>query len=153
MRIGHYTRYCKTGNFRVQENFTIFAKIGGFAKFSCRENVVLYSSFQPVFRFLKSDNNWGRYLGAKLTMSTSKGRLLWDRHWDDCIALIDSRFVFDTLGKQFTPTVRCSLECLHTFVTCKCKPKPSPVVYCTPRKNCHGTALFWAIFPLIIVRF
>ncbi len=27
--------YCKTGNFRVQENFAIFAKIGRFAKFSC----------------------------------------------------------------------------------------------------------------------
>ena len=33
-------RYCKTGNFRVQENSAIFAKIGWFAKISCRENVV-----------------------------------------------------------------------------------------------------------------
>ena len=32
-------QYCKTGKFRVHENFTIFAKIGGFAKISCRENV------------------------------------------------------------------------------------------------------------------
>ena len=31
--------YCKTGNFHVQENFAIFAKIGRFAKFFCRENV------------------------------------------------------------------------------------------------------------------
>ncbi len=50
--------YCRTGNFRVQENFAIFAKIGGFAKISCRENVVLYISFQSVFKFFKSDHRW-----------------------------------------------------------------------------------------------
>ncbi len=42
-------KYCKTGNFRMQENFATFAKI------SCREIVVLYISFQPVFKFFKSD--------------------------------------------------------------------------------------------------
>ena len=38
--------YCKTGNFRV----AIFAKVGGFAKISCREKVVLYVMNIPTPR-------------------------------------------------------------------------------------------------------
>ncbi len=47
--------YCKTGNFRVQENFANFAYFRGFANISCREYVVFYITFQSVFKLFKSD--------------------------------------------------------------------------------------------------
>ncbi len=47
--------YCKTGNFSVQEIFANFAIFRGFAKISCREYVVFYITFQPFFKFFKSD--------------------------------------------------------------------------------------------------
>ncbi len=58
---------CNTGKLRGQENFAIFAKIGGFANIFCRENVVLYSSFQSVFKFFKSDIYKLSYSLPKLT--------------------------------------------------------------------------------------
>ncbi len=40
----------------MQENFAIFAKIGGFAKVSCRENVVFDK--QELISKLRSSSNW-----------------------------------------------------------------------------------------------
>ncbi len=50
--------YRKTGNFRVQENFAIFAKVSVFANISCRKNVVklLFQQIHEIAQLSDSRN-------------------------------------------------------------------------------------------------
>ncbi len=135
-----------------QANFAIFANFREFAKISCRENVVLYSSFQPVFKFFKSDIYRPSYSPSNLTPTP----YLWQNHSSLHVGsnmatqLVLFAFTCDECVKAFKDmSISLAIELPHVSTTV-CHPNSSHETYI---KFWRGGVTIFQISRLLLVRF